>query len=94
MIHTESDGLQLICASPDGFRVTPHLFPMVCFLTPLELENTEMKVLGDSKLTGKFQATIPRTVRNLLGLDLGDRVVFVLDDGRVLVRRGKLEVQV
>jgi len=53
-----------------------------------------MKILGDSKLTGKHQATIPRRVRELLELDLGDRVVFVLDDGRVSVRRGKLEVQV
>jgi AbrB family looped-hinge helix DNA binding protein len=53
-----------------------------------------MKILGDSKLTGKFQATIPRMVRELLELDSGDRVVFVLDHGRVLVRRGKLEVQV
>ena len=53
-----------------------------------------MKILGDSKLTGKFQATIPRMVRELLDLDLGDRVVFVLDHGRVSVRRGKLELQI
>jgi AbrB family looped-hinge helix DNA binding protein len=60
----------------------------------LEVGESGMKILGDSKLTGKFQATIPRVVRDLLELDLGDRVVFVLDNGRVLVRRGKLEVQV
>jgi len=53
-----------------------------------------MKVLGDSKLTTKFQATIPRIVRELLELDLGDRVVFVLDHDRVVVTRGKLEVQI
>ena len=51
-----------------------------------------MKILGDSKLTEKFQATIPRTVRDRLGLSSGDRVVFVLDHDRVLVTRGKLEV--
>ena len=52
-----------------------------------------MKILGDSKLTGQAQVTVPRAVRELLGLGSGDRVVFVLDHGRVLVGKGKLEVQ-
>lgn len=52
-----------------------------------------MKVIGDSKLTGKFQATIPKGVREVLKLDSGDRVVFVWEHGYVLVKKGKLEVQ-
>jgi AbrB family looped-hinge helix DNA binding protein len=52
-----------------------------------------MKVIGDSKVTGKFQATIPRSVRELLRLDSGDRVVFLTEGSHVLVKKGKLEVQ-
>ena len=52
-----------------------------------------MKVIGDSKVTGKFQTTIPVDVRGLLKLDPGDRLVFMLDRENVLVKKGKLEVQ-
>jgi AbrB family looped-hinge helix DNA binding protein len=52
-----------------------------------------LKVLGDSKVTRKFQATIPRTVRDLLRLSSGDRLVFVSTHGSVLVKKGKVEVQ-
>jgi AbrB family looped-hinge helix DNA binding protein len=52
-----------------------------------------MKVIGDSKVTGKFQATIPRPVRELLSLDSGDRIVFLAEGSHVLVKKGKLEVQ-
>jgi len=52
-----------------------------------------MKIIGDSKVTGKFQATIPRPVRELLGLDSGDRIVFLAEGIEVLVKKGKLEVQ-
>ena len=35
-----------------------------------------------SKLTSKYQATIPKEVREILGLAKGDVVVFESDDGR------------
>jgi AbrB family looped-hinge helix DNA binding protein len=53
-----------------------------------------MRVLGDSRVTGKFQATIPKAVRKLLQLHSGDRLVFLIQHGHVLVKRGKLEIQV
>jgi AbrB family looped-hinge helix DNA binding protein len=53
-----------------------------------------MKILGDSKVTGKFQATIPRAVRELLKLDSGDRIVFLSGSHQVVLKKGKLEVQV
>jgi len=53
-----------------------------------------MKILGDSKVTEQFQATIPRVVRELLNLELGDRVVFVVEDDHVLIKKGMLDVQV
>jgi len=53
-----------------------------------------MKVLGDSKVTDQFQATIPRIVRELLNLELGDRVVFIVENDSVLIKKGKLDIQV
>jgi len=35
-----------------------------------------------SKLTTKYQATIPKEVREILGLGKGDVVIFESDDGR------------
>ena len=51
-----------------------------------------MEILGDSKVTRKFQVTIPRAIRELLKLRSGDRFVFVGVNGQVLVKKGKLEV--
>jgi AbrB family looped-hinge helix DNA binding protein len=51
------------------------------------------KTTGDSKLTRKFQATIPAAVRKLLQLGSGDRLVFVLVHDHVLLKKGKLEIQ-
>lgn len=43
-----------------------------------------------SRLTSKYQASVPRAVREALGLAAGDRVQFVFsdDDGRIYVERG------
>jgi antitoxin PrlF len=44
--------------------------------------------MATSKLTSKFQATIPKEVRSLLGLRAGDTIVFsVTKDKHVLVRK-------
>ena len=40
-----------------------------------------------SKLTSKYQTTIPKEVRELLLLKKGDEVVFEIDDGQVLIRK-------
>lgn len=40
-----------------------------------------------STLTSKFQATIPRAVRDALGLGAGDRIEFTVSDDGVRVRR-------
>jgi AbrB family looped-hinge helix DNA binding protein len=52
-----------------------------------------MRILGDSRVTVKFQTTIPKAVRDILELGSGDRIVFVAERGDVLVKKGKLEVQ-
>jgi len=53
-----------------------------------------MKIVGDSKVTEKFQATIPKIVRELLSLESGDRVVFVTENDYVMIKKGKLDIQV
>ena len=40
-----------------------------------------------SKLTSKYQTTIPLAVRRKLGLKAGDAVVFEIEDDVVTVRR-------
>ena len=40
-----------------------------------------------SKVTSKFQATIPQPVREKLGLQKGDRVVFEEEGDRIFLRK-------
>ncbi|MBM3790425.1 MAG: AbrB/MazE/SpoVT family DNA-binding domain-containing protein [Acidobacteria bacterium] len=40
-----------------------------------------------TKLTEKYQTTIPAEVRQVLELSKGDSVVFEIDNGRVTVRK-------
>lgn len=42
-----------------------------------------------SKLTRKYQATIPARVRAALGLRAGDRVAFDMDGDKVRVRKAR-----
>lgn len=52
-----------------------------------------MEILGDSKLSRKSQVTVPKYVRDILGLSTGDRIIFVAERGQVLVKRGELRVE-
>ena len=40
-----------------------------------------------SKVTSKYQATIPRKVRDVLGIKQGDAVVYEIQNGIVKLRR-------
>jgi antitoxin PrlF len=42
-----------------------------------------------SKLTSKYQATIPRPVRERLGVGAGDALAFVIEGDRVWLRRAE-----
>jgi AbrB family looped-hinge helix DNA binding protein len=52
-----------------------------------------LRTIGDSKLSSKFQATIPKSVREFLKLEAGDLILFVRDDGSILLKRGELRVK-
>ena len=43
--------------------------------------------LSLSKLTSKYQATIPEPVRKILHLDAGDSLAFDIDEGQVQLRK-------
>jgi len=48
-----------------------------------------MKNLAKSTITSKGQITVPKAVRQLLGLHAGDRLVWSLEaEGRLIVSRG------
>jgi AbrB family looped-hinge helix DNA binding protein len=44
------------------------------------------KILGASKVTVRFQITIPEEVRKLLKVKEGQTLVFADDDGRVVLK--------
>jgi AbrB family looped-hinge helix DNA binding protein len=42
-----------------------------------------------SKLTTKYQATIPAPVREVLKVDAGDTIAFDIDDGQIRLRKAR-----
>jgi antitoxin PrlF len=38
--------------------------------------------MADSKVTSKFQATIPQDIRSLLDLRAGDRIIFEVNENK------------
>jgi len=44
-----------------------------------------------SKLTAKAQTTIPQPVRKALRLEAGDKLAYVIEDGRVILRKAVRE---
>ncbi len=47
-----------------------------------------------SKLTSKYQATVPKEVREFLGLASGDGIQWEIEDGRAVVRKlSKLDLE-
>jgi AbrB family looped-hinge helix DNA binding protein len=47
----------------------------------------EAVIMLTSKVTSKYQATIPAEVRKRLGIEKGDRVAFEVEDQKVVLRR-------
>lgn len=49
-----------------------------------------MSITEDARITSKGQVTIPKRIRERLGLDEGEEIEFVLtDDGELMVRLKK-----
>ena len=52
-----------------------------------------MELLGDSKLTTKYQATVPKRVRDILKLENDDRLVFIRIDDQIVLKKGRIKVE-
>jgi len=46
-----------------------------------------MKVIGYTKVSEKFLTTIPKDVRKLLRLEIGDNVVWIEQNGKVCIKK-------
>lgn len=51
-----------------------------------------MEPLATSKVTRKFQATVPKAVREQLSLGNGDLLVFLKDHGEIVLKKGVVKV--
>jgi len=45
-----------------------------------------MRIEETSTITAKGQTTVPKAVRRALGVDCGGKIVFCVENGRVIVR--------
>lgn len=45
-----------------------------------------------SILTSKGQTTIPKEVREFLGLEVGDRIIYVIEDGEVKMQAARQQI--
>ncbi len=48
------------------------------------------KVLGAAKILTKGQVTIPKAVRQRFRLEIGDLLLFVEENGKLVLRKGEL----
>ena len=48
---------------------------------------------AEARLTSKAQLTLPKRVKELLGVSEGDYIMFFKDDHRVYIEPGKLTVK-
>ena len=46
-----------------------------------------MGLLTDTKVSEKNLTTVPKPVRNFLGVGEGDRIEWHVEDGRIIVRK-------
>jgi len=51
-----------------------------------------LDALGTSKVTRKFQATVPKAVRKHLSLDNGDLLVFLKTHNEIILKKGAVKV--
>jgi AbrB family looped-hinge helix DNA binding protein len=63
---------------------TDSVFPFRC---------DSMEVVGKSTMTGKYQLTLPKSVREFLGADNGDLIVFIKEHDKILVKRGTVKIE-
>lgn len=48
------------------------------------------KILGTSKITHKYQITIPKEVRNYYQFEQGDLIVFITEGDKLYIKTNKI----
>jgi len=81
----------LLLVLPDGF-VGSNRLPMFKDST-FPCRPDSMEVVGKSTITGKYQLTLPKSVREFLRADNGDLIVFIKDHDKILVKRGTVKIE-
>jgi AbrB family looped-hinge helix DNA binding protein len=51
-----------------------------------------LESVGTSRVTRKFQATVPKAVRKHLSLDYGDLLVFLKEDNEIVLKKGTVKI--
>lgn len=46
--------------------------------------------IGESKMTSKNQITLPKEVKDVIGAEQGDYVIFYREDGRIFIQAGQI----
>jgi len=46
-----------------------------------------MKILDVTGVTKRFQTTVPKTVREILNVSNDDRIVWILDNGEIKIKK-------
>ena len=52
-----------------------------------------MESVGTSKVTRKFQATVPKAVRKHLRLNYGDLLVFLKENNEIVLKKGTVKIE-
>ena len=48
------------------------------------------EIIGIAKVTAKMQITVPKSVRKVLKIKPGDRVLFISEGDRIVLRKAKI----
>ena len=68
------------------------MVPMTTY-SMLPCRRDSLEVVGKSTITGKYQLTLPKSVREFLRADNGDLIVFIKDHEKIVVKRGTVKIE-
>ena len=76
---------------PRGPKLSDRIRMLTDSMFPVRRDS--MEVVGKSTITGKYQLTLPKFVREFLRADNGDLIVFIKDHDKILVKRGTVKIE-
>ena len=79
---SQSHGRLLVCKLAICF--TSEARRDIIQIVLLAIKSTKESVMLTSRVTSKGQMTIPKTIRDYLGISAGDRLTFIIRDGEVI----------